>query len=337
MPSWEVTTADLPAVDPVNIICTIINSRHSNADSKQTAFTILTDFVSTSVAVAGGDVGALAGLALKAVGDGINKLFGDANPECAGVVFEGFFASDIGSMLSDQFWADGGVVTRLGDITHKTKTFPILSKLPQVPPRGCGAADADVFVTVIRDELPSFPPDPPPRQFRLAPVSGQNVNTWAGIWSELPIEDSCRVVCQITANPPADSGQFHFAASLNVTATEHFGAPPTAAAQTQIHSLEFIVPEPTAATEFLFNKIPDPSGITTRTTPPFSLPTIPVAVEGTADTAKIDDNVTLQLYGQFPPLPNNSIVEFAIRYTRRDQNGNIVTDAMLGFTQCRPT
>jgi len=64
MPSWEVTTADLPAVDPVNIICTIINSRHSNADSKQTAFTILTDFVSTSVAVAGGDVGALAGLAL---------------------------------------------------------------------------------------------------------------------------------------------------------------------------------------------------------------------------------------------------------------------------------
>jgi len=65
MPSWEVTTADLPAVDPVNIICTIINSRHSNADSKQTAFTILTDFVSTSVAVAGGDVGALAGLALK--------------------------------------------------------------------------------------------------------------------------------------------------------------------------------------------------------------------------------------------------------------------------------
>jgi hypothetical protein len=338
---WAITLPqDLPDVRTVNMGISVINTKSSHADSAQTFVSIATAVESASFAFIGGAGGALVAVALQAAGEELKKLIGDADPECSGFVYNQSQSNSVGEL--DALTANAPSIIAGGGFRKVVQIT--LQGVPQPAPDQCGHTlpQADAFVTIIRDELPAFPADRPPPKFRLVPVAGQDIHSWQGLWGDGPFDTKSRVSCRITVNEATTAVlpngiPLTIPASLNVFTNEHFGDPSSNLNLLQPHNAESLNLEKRAATDFLLNQIADPIG-TLRPEVPFAIPspTGLVASAGTADSVAVDQTVSLALYGKFA-AENNTLVAFAIRYSRRDANGNLVTDMMLTSTERSPT
>jgi hypothetical protein len=333
---WEVpfSAFELPPSTEIYIQYAVTNLRQSHADSLQLVTKVFFAIEETVVGVTAIGLGQEAAAivvngVLQAIDGGVEAAVGSGNADCAGPVLVDALPTNTTNLENDLAPLAPHPSPRVGSTFRREKQTR-RQGLQLDAPSACGPPEtrpqATAFISLIRDTIPAFDTTPRTDKFLLRPVAGQAVNAWQGLWGDQAQQKDCRVFCDIVAHSQAIVLGGH---NVDVAATEFFGQPP--GSPTQVHQVTGRFPGRGAATNSFENLIPDPIGSINYPVP-FARPDPHGnAVTGgpAADTVAVDATVSLQLYGQFATATDDSLAKFAVRYIRRDEQGNVLTDVML--------